>query len=93
MITVHHIDIVNNTAARLMEKGCQFKSNEELCRNIARNNQKICHIIGSGWSLNHTISSISENAYIMGFNSAAQADLSFPGKSTGYPAPSPQIRT
>lgn len=45
------------------------------------NTTEICHIIGSGWSLNQSISSISENDFVIGFNQAAisgiKSDLYF----------------
>lgn len=45
------------------------------------NKPEICHIIGSGWSLNQSIKSISENDFVIGFNQAAisgvKSDLYF----------------
>ena len=46
-----------------------------------KNASEICHIIGSGWSLNQSIQSISENDFVIGFNQAAisgiKSDLYF----------------
>lgn len=37
----------------------------------------ICHVIGSGWSLNRSVPSISDNDFIIGFNYAAIYDLKY----------------
>jgi hypothetical protein len=46
---------------------------------LRRNYKKsdICHVIGSGWSLNQSIKKIDANDFVIGFNYAAIADLGF----------------
>tara|TARA_B100000749_G_scaffold272876_1_gene255196 strand:+ start:2379 stop:3311 length:933 start_codon:yes stop_codon:yes gene_type:complete len=38
---------------------------------------KVCHIIGSGWSLNESLKEISPQDFVIGFNYAAISDLEF----------------
>lgn len=59
----------------------QFITREKVIEEIERRKEEkgsdICHIIGSGWSLNHSIDKICHQDFIIGFNYAAIADLDF----------------
>lgn len=49
----------------------QIKDRKEL------KGSKVCHIIGSGWSLNQSVDVISDNDFVIGFNYAALIDIHF----------------
>jgi hypothetical protein len=50
---------------------------EEVRRRKEKKNTSVCHIIGSGWSLNQSAEKINPQDFTIGFNYAAIADLDF----------------
>lgn len=51
---------------------------EELYNNISKEAEKVCHIIGLGWSLNDSIGVIDKNnSFVIGMNNAAISGLKF----------------
>jgi hypothetical protein len=77
MINIQHRVKVEEISKILKDKGCNFIEAEMIYQKMSLKKEEICHIIGSGWSLNHSISCIRNNDYVMGFNYAAFADLKF----------------
>ena len=71
----------NFRAVFLSRQGANFENHSEILRKVAarRNTreQKICHIIGSGWSLNSSHGSIDDDALIMGCNFSALLPLHY----------------
>jgi hypothetical protein len=59
----------------LRKEGCKVVSpliaKNEILANYSVDNNAICHIIGSGWSLNHSCHSIKSSDFVIGFNQAA----------------------
>lgn len=77
MISINHLDRVKTLSKLMTDKGCKFFTSEELCQVFSLNNNKVCHIIGSGWSLNHSKHIIGEKDFVIGFNYSAFADIKF----------------
>jgi hypothetical protein len=62
----------------LKRLGADIIRADDLYMNICEHNNKVCHIIGSGWSLNDSIRIIEKNnSFIIGFNHAALSGLIF----------------
>ena len=47
------------------------------CKEVINTKKRICHIIGSGDSLNRSKSLIMENDFVLGFNFSALAEIDF----------------
>ena len=77
MISIKHFEKVNTLSTIMIEKGCRFYTSEKLCKIFSFNNEKVCHIVGSGWSLNHSKDIIREEDFVVGFNFSAFADIKF----------------
>ena len=54
-----------------------LKNKNHLIDKYRNHSGKVCHIIGSGYSLNDSIAKIKKNDFVMGFNFAALANLDF----------------
>tara|TARA_B100000949_G_C14268413_1_gene446147 strand:+ start:592 stop:1512 length:921 start_codon:yes stop_codon:yes gene_type:complete len=71
----------NKAAANLGRAGINVLNMSELKEKILGKyvvkNDSVCHIIGSGWSLNNSQKRISPADYIIGFNQAAVSGLKF----------------
>jgi hypothetical protein len=50
---------------------------KEVRRRKEQKNANVCHIVGSGWSLNHSMREIQPGDFTIGFNYAAISDLDF----------------
>jgi len=50
---------------------------EEITLRKVERGSDVCHVIGSGWSLNQSISKIDEGDFVIGFNYAGIADIDF----------------
>jgi hypothetical protein len=70
----YEVEIISQ---KMVDKGCQFVYPNNIIENISNQNHKICHIIGSGWSLNDSLKKVEKDSYVMGYNFAAFSDLNF----------------
>lgn len=71
----------NKAIAYLRRTGIKVLSMSELKQQIlgkyTLRNNSVCHIIGSGWSLNNSQKQISPADYVIGFNQAGVSGLKF----------------
>lgn len=76
-----HKKKTNLRAGILSRQGANLENHSEILQKVAaRRNargQEICHIIGSGWSLNSSHGSIDDGALIMGCNFSALLPLRY----------------
>jgi hypothetical protein len=77
MFYIQHIEKTLSISKALSRFGCRFILPDSLYKKMAEHNNKICHIIGSGWSLNKSIALVNKNDYIIGFNFSAFYSMPF----------------
>ena len=61
----------------LTKNGCKIICPDNIYSRLEKDNHRICHIIGSGWSLNDGLYKIRKDDFVMGFNFAGYADIHF----------------
>ncbi len=68
----------NKVLHALKEMGASVIQARDLYMSLSKHNNKVCHIIGSGWSLNESQNVIDKKkSYVIGLNYAALSRLQF----------------
>lgn len=73
-----HLKLKNKSTQKIQDKiQPQKKVINETKKQKHKNNSNVCHIIGSGWSLNSSCKKIKEKDFVIGFNYAGTCNIKF----------------